>query len=227
MGWFLFGSADPVVPVPGGETVPAEALSTGTLRTPITGEPTILVAGTAKTCQTCHALWESQPRRPEDMSQHRHIGLDHGTNDACLNCHDNDDRGRLALRDGETVAFADSPQLCAQCHGTTHRDWEAGIHGRTNGYWDAERGASERQVCVACHDPHHPAFPQLEPLPGPNTLRLVRPDGHHEVQLEGVVGRFREVVREARALEAAELAEERAAAAARSAAARARLEDDQ
>ena len=74
--------------------------------------------------------------------------------------------------------------LCASCHGPTYRDWEKGIHGRTNGYWDTSKGEQTRLVCTQCHDPHAPAFGKLVPLPGPNTLRMndgggPDPDYHH------------------------------------------------
>ncbi len=206
MGWFLFGPAGAEVPIPERDLVTAEMVVPTTLRQPILDEPVIEVAGTTKTCQDCHSIFESNPRPTDALVQHQHILLDHGTNDACLNCHDDDDRGRLRLRDGETVAFADSPQLCAQCHGPTYRDWTLGSHGRTNGYWDREAGPQERQMCVACHDPHAPAFPQIEPFPGPNTLRLVEPEHPFEVHLEGALGRFRHVIEEAREHDAAKRA---------------------
>jgi len=206
MGWFLFGSADPHVPLRAYEVVTPEMVEVTTLRQPMQGEPTIEVAGMEKTCQECHSIFESNPRPTDSLVQHQHILLEHGTNDACLNCHDDDDRGRLVLRDGETVAFADSAQLCAQCHGPTYRDWQLGAHGRTNGFWDREAGSQERQMCVACHDPHAPAFPQLAPLPGPNTLRFVEPEHEFDAHLEGALGRFRHVIEEAREHEAAERA---------------------
>jgi hypothetical protein len=40
-------------------------------------------------------------------------------------------------------------------------------HGGMRGHWDLSRGPRERNHCVACHDPHAPAFGQFEPVPGP------------------------------------------------------------
>jgi len=226
MGWFLFGSADAEVPIPERDVVTKDMVEPTTLRQPISGEATIEVAGSAKRCQECHSIFESNPRPTDSLVQHTHILLDHGENDACLNCHDNDDRGRLALRDGETVGFADSARLCAQCHGTTYRDWQLGAHGRTNGFWDREAGEVQRHICAACHDPHAPAFPQLEPFPGPNTLRFVEPEHEFDAHLEGALGRFRHVIQEAREHEAAERAAEAEAARQRSEAKKKALEED-
>lgn len=226
MGWFLFGSAESNVPIPERDMVTKDMVAPTTLREPTVGEPTILVAGTEKACQECHSKFESNPRPVDRMVQHLDIRLDHGDNNACLNCHDDDDRGQLVLRGGETVAFQDAPLLCATCHGPTARDWEAGSHGRTNGYWDTSRGTSEKKSCVACHDPHHPAFPELVPFPGPNTLRLVKPEHPYEVHLEGALGRYREVVDAARVVEAKQQSEDAAAAAKKLQDARARYDEE-
>ena len=62
---------------------------------------------------------------------------------------------------------ADALRLCAQCHGPQYRDYRHGAHGGMRGHWDLSRGPRERNHCVACHDPHAPAFGQFEPVPGP------------------------------------------------------------
>ena len=77
----------------------------------------------------------------------------------------------FTTRDGREVKFQDSPQLCGSCHGPTYRDWEAGAHGRTSGYWDRSKGPFKRKQCVNCHDPHSPQFPGAKPAPGPHLLR--------------------------------------------------------
>ena len=40
-----------------------------------------------------------------------------------------------------------------------------------------------RLKCTECHDPHSPAYPRMQPLPGPNTLRMGPQDSvqHHGV----------------------------------------------
>jgi hypothetical protein len=96
-------------------------------------------------------------------------------NNLCFNCHDSADLSLLRLRDGSTLKITESSQLCAGCHGPTHRDWEAGIHGRLNGYWDRSKGEVERHDCTACHDPHNPAFAPLSPAPGPHPLHPLHP----------------------------------------------------
>jgi uncharacterized CHY-type Zn-finger protein len=95
----------------------------------------------------------------------------HGRNNNCFNCHNENNLALLQPRDGRELKFEDSPQLCGSCHGPTYRDWEAGAHGRTSGYWDRSEGPIERKACVNCHNPHSPRFPSRKPAPGPHPLR--------------------------------------------------------
>ena len=195
--WMLLGPAEAPIPLPERTIVTAAEVQPTTLRTPITGEPTILLQGSIrKRCMSCHALWDSRSHQSAMLVQHKDIQLDHGQNDNCLNCHDQEQRNMLHLREGQRIAMEDSVQLCAQCHGPTWRDWQRGAHGRTNGYWDKTRGTQIRQKCVACHDPHHPAFPKLKPFPGPNTLRKSPPsaDIEEKYELGGVLGRMHAVI---------------------------------
>jgi len=95
-----------------------------------------------------------------------------GGNLWCLNCHDDEDRDKLKGIDGELLTFNQSQLLCGGCHGPMLRDWDAGIHGKTTGYWDPSRGAEEatvKQLCVECHPAHDPAFPSYMPMAGPVT----------------------------------------------------------
>jgi hypothetical protein len=68
------------------------------------------------------------------------------------------------------LKIVESPALCGSCHGPTYRDWEAGVHGRTSGYWQRDLGSIDRKVCTSCHNPHSPAFPSRPPAPGPHPL---------------------------------------------------------
>jgi predicted CXXCH cytochrome family protein len=92
-------------------------------------------------------------------------------NDACYNCHNPAKLDQLVTRDGTKLKLEEATALCASCHGPSFRDWEAGVHGRTSGFWSREMGPSSREECASCHDPHAPAFPQLIPRPGPRPLR--------------------------------------------------------
>lgn len=92
-------------------------------------------------------------------------------NESCFNCHASDNLERLITRDGRHLLLTESNALCGSCHGTTHRDWEIGIHGRVSGYWNAQLGEKTWQDCTSCHDPHAPAFPTVTPAPGPHPLR--------------------------------------------------------
>lgn len=88
-------------------------------------------------------------------------------NSSCFNCHNPAKLDQLVTRDGTALKLEQATLLCASCHGPTYRDWEAGIHGRTTGYWRRDLGPATRDGCTSCHDPHAPAFPALIPLPGP------------------------------------------------------------
>ena len=95
----------------------------------------------------------------------------HGRNNNCFNCHNETNLTLLQPRDGRELSFSDSTKLCGSCHGPTLRDWDAGAHGRTSGFWDHSKGAIERKDCVNCHNPHSPRFPSRPPAPGPHPLR--------------------------------------------------------
>ena len=95
----------------------------------------------------------------------------HGRNNNCFNCHNESNLAQLQTRDGRQLTFADSTPVCGSCHGPTYRDWEAGAHGRTSGYWNRALGPITRQNCVNCHNPHSPRFPPRQPAPGPHPLR--------------------------------------------------------
>ena len=108
--------------------------------------------------------------------EHSDIVMGHGShnrNNICYNCHDEQNLELLQTRDGRQVKLAESPALCGSCHGPTYRDWEAGAHGRTGGYWDRSAGPIKRQICVDCHNPHRPKIPPRKPAPGPHLLHPV------------------------------------------------------
>ena len=105
--------------------------------------------------------------------EHADIVMGHGRhnrNNNCFNCHDETNLELLQTRDGRQLKIAESPALCGSCHGPTYRDWEAGVHGRTSGYWDRDLGPIDRKVCASCHNPHSPPFPSRQPAPGPHPL---------------------------------------------------------
>ena len=112
--------------------------------------------------------------------EHKDIVMGHGShnrNNICFNCHDETNLELLETRDGRKLTFAESPQLCGSCHGPTYRDWEAGAHGRTSGFWNRSLGPITRKACVSCHNPHMPKFPGRQPAPPPHPLRsLGKPD---------------------------------------------------
>jgi len=131
-------------------------------------------------CYACHER-AKPPMLRFDTNQnliipkeHANIRMHHGTherNNNCFNCHDETNLEQFQTRDKRVLKFSDSPALCGSCHGPTYRDWEAGVHGRTSGYWELRQGPRVRQACVNCHDPHAPQFPGRAPAPGPHPLR--------------------------------------------------------
>ena len=133
-------------------------------------------------CATCHTTRPAnkQNRSTEDLDQfHQGLKLNHGQL-ACVACHDSQGGyAGLHLADGTTLAFADSMQLCAQCHGPQFRDYQHGSHGGMNGYWDRTRGPRERNHCLHCHDSHAPQIAVVQPVAGP---RDRFPPAKHEAQ---------------------------------------------
>lgn len=133
-------------------------------------------------CYTCHDK-NNPPKLKLNAEgdvivpkEHGNIVMGHGRhhrNNNCYNCHNENNLEELQTRDGRHLKIADSPSLCGSCHGPTMRDWEAGVHGRTSGYWKRDLGAIDRKVCTACHNPHSPAFPSRQPAPGPHPLHPV------------------------------------------------------
>ena len=108
--------------------------------------------------------------------EHSDLQMAHGRNNRnnnCFNCHNETNLETLQTRDGRELKITESPQLCGSCHGPTYRDWEAGVHGRTSGYWDRALGPIDRKVCTSCHNPHSPKFQPWKPAPGPNELHPV------------------------------------------------------
>ncbi len=171
-GWFLWGPVLEAVPRAEPVMVAENLISTNPLRERPSLPPTIQSGSYDLRCMECHRLFDGGRTDQRPLTQHLDIQLDHGLNAWCFNCHDREQRDRLLLDNGETVAFSKVPQLCGKCHGPVFRDWEKGMHGRTNGSWDAASGRQIRLVCTECHDPHAPAISAMSLLPGPHTLRL-------------------------------------------------------
>lgn len=158
-------------PVEPAVAAPAWAINPAPVRTP-RFEPKLMLSGFTYRCSDCHSLFESPPETTRQLTQHREIVLKHGLNTRCFNCHHRDNRNAFVDDAGGEIPYDQPQMLCARCHGTVFRDWENGVHGRTNGYWDKARGEAKRLRCIQCHDPHEPPFPPMRPAPAPNTLRM-------------------------------------------------------
>jgi hypothetical protein len=177
--WFVFSSGQAEIPTAATPEVDEAALSTAPIRDTESDRPTVNIAGFELNCMECHALFRSRPETPRRLTQHQHIVLDHGINDRCFNCHDNENRNALSLRGDRTVPYTEVARLCAKCHGPTYRDWQGGLHGRSMYAWDPNGAGQRRLRCSECHDPHAPAVDPFTPLPGPNTLRMGEPQPAH------------------------------------------------
>lgn len=144
---------------------------------PMVSEPPMIKIGVyGHECQECHQLFVSPAETTRPLQQHQEVVLNHGMNDRCFNCHDREDRNRLALNGDRTIGYDEVEMLCSKCHGPTYQDWQKGIHGRIDGYWNAEKGTAIHRKCTECHDPHSPAFGQWALMAGPHSLRVHRED---------------------------------------------------
>jgi hypothetical protein len=174
-GWFMLGPETAYVPQTEPAQVPEGVLTTASRRNIVGDPPKIVLNNFERRCTDCHGIFDAVARLPVKRLQHAHIVLDHGINDACGNCHNLANMDQLVLYNGAPVTYAETPQLCRKCHGPTFQDWERGIHGRVNEYWNSQYGSPRKLMCIQCHDPHaprRPAMDPLAPLPGPNTLRM-------------------------------------------------------
>lgn len=132
-------------------------------------------------CSRCHAARAPDARERRLTEFHTQKVLNHGEERGwCYRCHTPDDIDHLHLQDGTRVTFNQAYELCGSCHGDKLRDWRAGIHGLTTGYWLGDR---ERRSCPACHDPHNPRFPLMTPERAPARPRTA-PVGHQGVREE-------------------------------------------
>jgi hypothetical protein len=145
-------------------------------------------------CYGCHEKGKPPTLRFDEKhnliipEEHSDIVMGHGRNNRnniCTNCHDETNLELFQTRDGRELKFSESTELCGSCHGPTYRDWDAGAHGRTSGYWNRGMGPIVRKDCVSCHNPHSPKFPGRPPAPAPHTLRpLSKPapvaEGEHD-----------------------------------------------
>jgi len=173
----LWGRTSPVADLP---LVPPWVTNTATARTNYADLIRMKADLSDFDCYVCHDQ-KKPPVLKFDANhniivpdEHKDIVMGHGRhnrNNVCYNCHDESNLELVQTRDGRELKLSESTPLCGSCHGPTYRDWEAGVHGRTSGFWDRS-GPIDRKPCVSCHDPHSPKFPSREPAPGPHPLRV-------------------------------------------------------
>ena len=131
-------------------------------------EPVMAKEGESYRCNDCHDVLEPSTVQKSFFSAHEDIVLKHGVNNYCTTCHSSENREALLDINGNDIAFSESHITCLQCHGPIYRDWENGVHGRMNDFWDKNKGEVRRLICVACHDPHQPEFKSMQPAPAPH-----------------------------------------------------------
>jgi hypothetical protein len=132
-------------------------------------------------CSTCHSTRSPNllNKTPQSLDEfHSGMKFSHGTV-SCLSCHNAADYDSLQLADGHRVEFTDVMTLCGQCHGPQMRDFEHGVHGGLNGYWDLSRGPQQKNNCVDCHNPHTPQFPKMQPTFKPKDRFLEQSRSEH------------------------------------------------
>jgi formate-dependent nitrite reductase cytochrome c552 subunit len=132
-------------------------------------------------CSTCHTtrLPDHQNKSVKTLDEfHSGMAFSHGTV-SCLSCHNPGDYDSLQLADGSRVDFTDVMTLCGQCHGPQMKDYEHGVHGGLNGYWDLTRGPQQKNNCVDCHNPHAPQFPRMQPTFRPKDRFLENARSEH------------------------------------------------
>jgi len=128
-------------------------------------------------CSRCHAGRPPNEQERKLTEFHTQKVLAHGTEGGwCYRCHTKDNIDHLHLPDGKLVSFNEAYELCGGCHGDKLRDWKAGIHGLTTGFWSGDR---ERRSCPACHDPHAPKFPLMTPEHAPQQVRTAPRTAHN------------------------------------------------
>jgi hypothetical protein len=117
-------------------------------------------------CSDCHEPGDEVNTRLRVLEEeHEDKTLVHGESAIwCLDCHDRQERDHLHAASGNPIPFEQSHKLCGQCHGRMYQEWKRGVHGKRIGNWLGEK---RYFVCVACHNPHDPAFHPLEPMPPP------------------------------------------------------------
>ena len=123
-------------------------------------------------CTECHVDFKNTLQSNDPKGEHKDLVLDHGFNVFCLNCHHPDNRNAYVSYDGSEIPSNKPAQLCRKCHGPSYREWQAGTHGRQNGYWDTSKGKQTKLLCIQCHDPHSPKFKSMKPDPAPRVSRL-------------------------------------------------------
>ncbi|MBA4150240.1 MAG: hypothetical protein H0X66_19190 [Verrucomicrobia bacterium] len=146
----------------------------------LTGETNFAGKPVSVNCSTCHATTEPnlELRNAADLKEfHQGLHFNHG-NLSCVSCHNPGNYDTLRLADGKQVEFANTMQLCSQCHGPQARDFRHGAHGGMTGHWDLTKGSRERNTCTDCHDPHSPAYPTVMPVFKPKDRNFHPPKAH-------------------------------------------------
>lgn len=134
-------------------------------------------------CLQCHEFMEPDPKMRELYAPHD-IVLKHGQGRFwCGTCHDFNYRDNLVTITREPVDFDDAHLVCGGCHGTRHKDWHFGAHGKREANWQGERRVYS---CTHCHNAHDPVIVPRKAMapPGPRAgLQLPEKEPHEPVKV--------------------------------------------
>ncbi|MCF6277526.1 MAG: hypothetical protein L3J16_02095, partial [Anaerolineales bacterium] len=101
--WFVFLAPSPEIPVASTPEFNPTHLELTTRETVKDDPPIITVGSYDYRCNDCHDIFKSGTEKTEDLYQHLDIHFDHGINNRCFNCHDQENRNKLVGRDDRFI----------------------------------------------------------------------------------------------------------------------------
>lgn len=161
--FFLFKGLAPPPPKPDVPNLSAKWFTPETARGEVLKTKTMV-----GNCYICHMAYVPDPSVIQPIYNHQKIGMAHGKNRRCFNCHYIADRNRFTGPGDRFFEVWQVPQLCGHCHGVQYTQWTQGTHGLRQGTWHpAATESTVNHGCTQCHDPHSPSFVYAPYAPPP------------------------------------------------------------